>query len=368
MEHPEDVAGSAVEENEKVQDQGEEKEDLKEDEFEFGSNSVPNRVFAPSELDISKVHKFWDTQPVPKMNTMVPMQQVLEQGPIDPIKTVEEVRQAPYNIGSAYEWVSIDVWDDEWMNEIYTLLTENYVEDDDSMFRFDYSVPFLRWAICPPGYLQDWHLGVAVKGKKKLVGFITAIPANVNVHGQVVQMVEINFLCVMKKLRDKRLAPILIKEITRRVNLSNIWQAVYTAGVVIPTPVSQARYYHRSLNPIKLVEIGFSRLGPRLNKARAIRLFKVPDKAQLPGIRPMQERDVRAVQRLLMEYLRRFSIYVDFTQEEVAHFFLPREDVVYSYVVQDPETREITDFCSFYSLPSSILHNPKHNKLRVTSI
>lgn len=32
-------------------------------------------------------------------------------------------------------------------------------------------------------------------------------------------MVEINFLCVHKVLRDKRLAPVLIQEITRRVNL-----------------------------------------------------------------------------------------------------------------------------------------------------
>jgi len=32
-------------------------------------------------------------------------------------------------------------------------------------------------------------------------------------------------------------------------------------------------------------------------------------------------------------------------------------------VVQDPNTKEITDFCSFYYLPSSILKHPKHNKL-----
>ena len=37
-------------------------------------------------------------------------------------------------------------------------------------------------------------------------------------------MVEINFLCVHKKLRSKRLAPVLIKEITRRVNLTGIFQ------------------------------------------------------------------------------------------------------------------------------------------------
>lgn len=51
------------------------------------------------------------------------------------------------------------------------------------------------------------------------------------------KMTEINFLCVHKKLRSNRLAPVLIKEITRRVNIRNMWQAVYTAGIVIPTPV-----------------------------------------------------------------------------------------------------------------------------------
>ena len=62
-------------------------------------------------------------------------------------------------------------------------------------------------------------------------------------------MAEINFLCVHKQLRTKKLAPVFIKEITRRVNKCDIWQAVYTAGVVIPTPITAATYYHRSLNP-----------------------------------------------------------------------------------------------------------------------
>lgn len=31
------------------------------------------------------------------------------------------------------------------LKELYTLLNENYVEDDDNMFRFDYSPSFLKW-------------------------------------------------------------------------------------------------------------------------------------------------------------------------------------------------------------------------------
>jgi len=33
------------------------------------------------------------------------------------------------------------------------------------------------------------------------------------------KMAEINYLCVHKQLRQKKLAPVMIKEITRRVNL-----------------------------------------------------------------------------------------------------------------------------------------------------
>lgn len=55
------------------------------------------------------------------------------------------------------------------------------------------------------------------------------------------KLTEINFLCVHKKLRSKRLAPVLIKEITRRSHLEGVFQAAYTGGVVIPRPVATCR-------------------------------------------------------------------------------------------------------------------------------
>lgn len=41
--------------------------------------------------------------------------------------------------------------DDKEAKQVYKLLYKNYVEDDDAMFRFDYSIDFLRWALTPPG-------------------------------------------------------------------------------------------------------------------------------------------------------------------------------------------------------------------------
>jgi glycylpeptide N-tetradecanoyltransferase len=134
------------------------------------------------------------------------------------------------------------------------------------------------------------------------MGCITAIPVDVRVNDKVVPMAEINFLCVHKKLRTKRLAPVLIKEITRRVNLTDRWQAVYTAGVVLPKPVSRCRYHHRSLNPKKLIEVRFSSLPPRTTMAEHLRNLKLPKRPVNP-LRPMTEEDVVEVHALLNEYL-----------------------------------------------------------------
>ena len=90
-------------------------------------------------------------------------------------------------------------------------------------------------------------------------------------------MVEINFLCVHKKLRSKRVAPVLIKEITRRVNKEGIFQAVYTAGVLLPKPISVCQYWHRSLNPKKLVEVHFSALHKHMTLQRMIKLYRLPE-------------------------------------------------------------------------------------------
>mmetsp|Transcript_21354 Transcript_21354/g.60491 ORF Transcript_21354/g.60491 Transcript_21354/m.60491 type:complete len:479 (+) Transcript_21354:134-1570(+) len=320
-----------------------------------------SRICEESRKHVERPHPFWDTQPVPSIGSEYGQ----DSGPIDEVKDPEEVRDEPYGLPGPFEWCTCNIDDDEEAKEIYTLLSENYVEDDDSMFRFDYSVPFLRWALKPPEYLRHWHLGVRVKSKTnaKLVGFITGIPANIQVYDRAVKMVEINFLCVHKKLRSKRLAPVLIKEITRRVNKENVWQAVYTAGVVLPRPISECRYYHRSLNPKKLIDVGFSHLGPRMTMARTIKLYKVPDTPQLSGMRTMEPKDVPRVHELVAGYLKKFFLHPEFTPEEIGHWMLPRDGVIYSFVRESP-TGEVTDVCSFYSLPSTILGSDKYNLLK----
>lgn len=201
------------------------------------------------------------------------------------------------------------------------------------------------------------------------------------------RMVEINFLCVHKKLRSKRVAPVLIREITRRVNLQGIFQAVYTAGVVLPKPVgtcrwvrrsrnvpersgrvllterSLHRYWHRSLNPRKLIEVKFSHLSRNMTMQRTMKLYRLPEvsestrsikgesttspaqsgvysssvffqAAKTSGLRPMTKKDVPVVHRLLREYLSQFNLVPAMNQEEVEHWLLPQENIIDTYLVE----------------------------------
>lgn len=122
-----------------------------------------------------------------------------------------------------YSWVELDMFNEKDVEEVYDLLTKHYVEDDGGNFRFNYSREFLTWALTPPGYKKEWMLGVRGGKQNKLYGFISGIPVQIMTHGQQRTMAEINFLCVHNKMRTLRLAPMLIREITRRVNLYDIY-------------------------------------------------------------------------------------------------------------------------------------------------
>ncbi len=123
-----------------------------------------------------KSHEFWYSQPVPKLN-----EQIEISGPLDPLKTIEEVRKNPYNLPSSYIWSVVDITDEKQLDEVYNLLTNHYVEDTNSSFRFDYSKDFLKWALQSPGYFMDWHIGVREEKTEKLYSFISGIPTYVHI-------------------------------------------------------------------------------------------------------------------------------------------------------------------------------------------
>lgn len=220
-----------------------------------------------------------------------------------------------------------------------------------------------------PGWKKEWHVGVRATKSRKLVASICGVPTEIRVRGERIKVTEINFLCIHKKLRSKRLTPVLIKEITRRCYVNGIYQAIYTGGIILPTPVSSCRYYHRSLDWLKLYEVGFSPLPHGSTKARQIAKAHLPSQTSTPGLRAMEPKDIDAVYDLLERYMCRFDLNQAFTREEIDHWLVYKEEpgkdqVVWAYVVEDPKTRKITDFVSFYNLESTVIDNTKHKFVR----
>jgi glycylpeptide N-tetradecanoyltransferase len=150
-----------------------------------------------------------------------------------------------------------------------------------------------------------------------------------------VNTVEINFLCVLKKLRSKRLAPALIKEVTRRVNLQGIFQAVYTAGIYLPRPIAKCRYYHRTISAKKAVECGFSYLHPDQTMASYIAQMKIPAKRELNWETLSIEDCAEAMDLLSSKFhATKAAVFPVFNLEEFTHYFITRKNAIYSYIVK----------------------------------
>lgn len=86
-------------------------------------------------------YKFWQTQPVPRFGDD---DKVVEEGPLR-IQTVDDVSKEPAALVDGFEWVTMDLDNDDEMKEIYELLNGHYVEDDEAMFRFNYGPGILKW-------------------------------------------------------------------------------------------------------------------------------------------------------------------------------------------------------------------------------
>ncbi|KNH07523.1 N-myristoyl transferase [Perkinsela sp. CCAP 1560/4] len=330
-------------------------------------------------------HNFWSTQPVPQN-----LQSILHAEPktvkrspqplgeIGPIDVVEKgIALTPVVLtGSALEWVDLSFsTTTQQLNaselvRIHDLLRDHYVENLESTFRFQYSLEFLRWALFPPNCVEEWYVGVREIGSTGLIGFISAVPSALRLGANEFlgpnSVAVINFLCIHKNYRKQRLAQVLIQEITRRVNRKGVFQALYTSGNLLPTPFARAQYFHRTLNVDKLVRVGFMEFPRSFQKFRnpqsMLQRYHALKTDGLPRYREMRPGDAPQVRGLLNRYFRRkFAVAPQWESDaEVAHWFTPRRNVIYSYVVESPATSgskggEITDFFSFYLLPSALL-------------
>lgn len=214
-----------------------------------------------------------------------------------PVGTKVDLRRedVPTPLAEGFEWGTCS------LSSLRNLLAAHYLSDEQS--RLDYTVDLLRRELH-----ADDYFNVALKHKDKLVGFIGATPRTLNIRGESVRVVLVNFLCLNKKYRSKAFAPLLIREITRRAVARGIQQAVYTASAELPGVLERAMYWHRIINPQKLIERGFYSTDRPKNKYHEIRGSST--------LRPMEEKDIARVLAMLRKHESQFELYMEDLDEE----------------------------------------------------
>ena len=115
----------------------------------------------------------------------------------------------------------------------------------------------------------------------------------------------------------------------RRPSHSGVHMPVCRLAVssyLCPHSAPLPRYYHRSLNIPKLVDVKFTYVPRHLTLARMIRSNKLPAVPQLArasaGLREMEDRDIAEVGEMHTRYIQRFGMSPVMTLDELRHQFL----------------------------------------------
>lgn len=303
---------------------------------------------------------FWKNQPM--MSNSVTKEGI--------IKELTSADFTKYQLPDNYSWITIDPNNNEDIDNIYTFLKDNYVEDCNSIFRLTYSKEFLKWYLMCPNYTYNLYLAIIDKDNK-LVGFISGIPTIIFLRQKIIDTYIVNFLCVKKSMRDMNMAPILISKLAKEITKHNghgFTHAIYTLSKTITKPFGKCQYWHREINTKKLIDIGFSHIPEQLNSIpNAVEIledfYKV---AEYPkhNMRKLQDKDIEQVTIILNKYLNKFDLHTIFTEEDVIHWFIPKERIIYSYVLENNGI--ITDFISFVEIDSSIIK--KNDMLRTAML
>jgi glycylpeptide N-tetradecanoyltransferase len=200
-------------------------------------------------------------------------------------------------------------------------------------------------------YPGNIPLGIREKNSSNLIGFIFSFPVKIMVNKSLYNSVEVNFLCLEKKYRSLKLAPILINEITRLNNNLEIFNAIFTTGSIISQPFSRARYFHLPLSLEKLKKNEFLNLDfcPQFNAYKNVNQIKVS------RVEKLSESEIEHLMGLTNSYyFSNFEVFPVFDSATFSYLFSNNNKFILYFLGHDPN-EEIVSFISFYILESKVL-------------
>jgi glycylpeptide N-tetradecanoyltransferase len=256
---------------------------------------------------------------------------------------------------SGYEWVEFDPTNDQDIHTMTNFLNKHYQKFDK-----EYKPNYLKWLFTPPTIKQykrlenipvsTWFVGV-MSNTGVLVGLITARPTIYRIDEKYIQTFTIDFLCTHKQLRKKRLAPVLIKEMYKRLSTFQYdIGAWFVSNTHLPfnSTVKTSQILFRPLTLEKLSKTLFS----GLSQGQLITLQQKYENIQptddLQYIRFANLEDIPMMMNIYENYCKKYRLCQTMNREEFEHYFLPNNEMIFTYVITNIQG-EIKDFISLHA-------------------
>lgn len=166
--------------------------------------------------------------------------------------------------------------DDKKVKEISDFLATYYLHSNGGTFASDDSaINFIRWNFSSPNYNPEFLVGVRASASQKLMGFVAGHPISINPRDDIVEALEIKFLCVHPKLHTHRLSPVLFAELKRRSILAGKKVAAFVTKDTIAKPMSTSTYWSRPINLKKVIATGFLKVPPTMTYKQYERIHQI---------------------------------------------------------------------------------------------
>lgn len=277
-------------------------------------------------------HNFWNNEPTATGNKNKQI-----------IKIIKNTKTT--TLPNDYTFKDLDVSS---LPELHTFLASNYVEDSNTNFKLIYSENFLKWQFFE--FPTKSNFSICLIKNEKIVGFIHGKPTNLKINESYETFAAINFLCLDISLRNTKLAPLLIKEITRRFHNDGIASAIFTGSIDLPFKIADVRYYHYMLNTQKLYETGF------LNFTVENDILKNKRK----GFRMANEQDYNKIIELHNKNKKNYKLFEIIDEQNAKYTFKNIENVCYTFLYEENDT--ITEFGTFFIVDTLI--KTKNEKIK----
>lgn len=283
-------------------------------------------------------YNFWNNKPVMDFNEYSANLTAIENLKERPVYKNNDELPIPVSL----EWKTFDINNNTDLELIVDFLNKNYYMNKTNRFSAKYSPEYIKWSLGDNPLL----VGIIRKTTQQLCGFISASFRNMVVFDKVKKVANVKYLCSDPVFRKKKIAFVLIDELTRRVVKMGLDMGCFITARCVPSPITTLRYYHRPLNYEKLHKHKFV----HLEGDAKMRHKKFQIKENLEDCVKLTEENVEQAYYLYTQFMDKYNIYMKYDLTEFKNVFI--SNITESYIVW--KDGKAQDFFSYYKLPYSI--------------